>query len=249
VSYDSDWRPLEKLLTLHRYDLSIALLNGSNPVFYYQPQEPVDLYPGQLLSAPDDEMYSQDNLWLIQRLDDDLLIAYQIMRRFCLMVNFGTQGQRIINPDIIHETMTSVMYRLLHTSFAAGSIDKTVQVGLLSFSYHLFIQWQDIKLPYQHFPKTYQDCIQGLEVIDTISSRLMLWLLMTGAISLFHISNETWLREDLREYIYRCQVKTWKELQDILESFMWVTVLDEQQGKQVYHEICLSVSEEKHQSS
>ena len=220
-----------------------------NPVFYYQPQEPLKLYPGQLLSAPDDEMYSQDNFWLIQRLDDDLVIICQIMRRFCLMVNLGTQGQRIINQDIIHETMTSVMYRLLHTNFAAGSVNKIVQLGLLSFSYHLFIQWQDIKLPDQHFSKTYQDCIQSLEVFDTVSPRLMLWLLMTGAISLFHISNEKWLREDLREYIYRCQVKSWKELQDILESLMWIAVLDEQLGKQIYYEVCLNVSEEKHPSS
>lgn len=133
---------------LHRYDLSIALLNGSSPVFYYQPQEPVILYPEQLLSAPDDEMYSQDNIGSIRQLNNNLATACQIVRRFCLMVNLALQAQQIINPGIIHETMTSVMYRLLHMSFAVGVIDKAVQLGLLTFSYHLFIQWQDIKLPY-----------------------------------------------------------------------------------------------------
>src|SRR6187402_959289 len=217
----------------HRNDLSIALLNGLSPVFYHGPEEPVIPYPGQLLSAADDEMYSQDNIVLIQQLDDDLVIVCQIVRRFCLMINLGTEAQQFITSEIIHETMTSVMYRLLHMRFAAGVIDKAVQLGLLAFSYHLFIQWQDIKLPYQHFPRSYQDCIESLKKIDDVSPRLMLWLLMTGAISLFNISTETWLRECLREYIDRCQVTTWKEMQDILESFMWIALLDKQLGKQI----------------
>jgi hypothetical protein len=212
-------------------------------VFYNQPHEPIIPYPVQLLSAPDDETYSEDNVKLIGQLDEDLVTACQIMRRFCLMVNLGAQAPQIINPDIIHETMTSIMYRLLHTSFAAGSVDKTVQLGLLAFSYHLFIQWQDIKLPYQHFPNTYQDCIQSFGLVDRVSPRLMLWLLMIGAISLFDISNETWLRELLRLFIGRCQVKTWKEMQDILESFMWIPLLDEQLGKKIHHELCLGTGE------
>ena len=161
------------------------------------------------------------------------------------MVNLGMQSQQIINTEIIHDTMTSVMYRLLHKSFAAGVIDKAVQLGLLAFSYHLFIQWQDIKLPYQYFPKTYQDCIQSLRVADSVSPRLMLWLLTIGSISLFDISNETWLREYMREYIHRCQVKTWKEMQDILECFMWIALLDEHLGKQIYDELFLGIDEEK----
>lgn len=72
----------------------------------------------------------------------------------------------------------------------------------------------------------------------------MLWLLMTGAISLFNISNETWLRECLREYIDRCQVHTWKEMQHTLESFMWIAALDERLGKQIYDELCLGVGKD-----
>jgi hypothetical protein len=73
----------------------------------------------------------------------------------------------------------------------------------------------------------------------------MLWLLTIGSISLFDISNETWLREYMREYIRRCQVKTWKEMQDILESFMWIALLDEHLGKQIYDELSLGIDEEK----
>ncbi len=221
---------------LSRYDLSIALLHGSSPVFYCAP-ETVIQYPGELTAAPNNEVHSQNNNGLIRQLDDNLAAAYQAVRRFCLMVNLRLPVKQIINLVIIHETMTSVMYRLLYTSFAAESINKALQLGLLAFSYHLFIQWQDIKLPNRHFLKIYQECIQSLEIMNSVSPHLMLWLLMTGAISLFDITNEAWPRECLLEYINRCQVKTWKEVQDTLESFIWISVLDGQLGEQIYNKL------------
>jgi hypothetical protein len=234
---------MPKTLIRYRYDLSIALLNGSRPVFYNQPQEPVIPYPA--LSTIENNMYPPEITWLIQQLDGDLVTACQNMRRFCFLTDLGTQAQQIITPEIIHETMTSVMYRLLHMRFAAGVIDEAVHLSVLVFSYHLFIQWRDIKLPYEHLPKIYYDCIQRFRIGNNVSPRLMLWLLMTGAISLFNVSNESWLRELLQEYIGRCQVKTWNELQEVLKSFMWISLLDAQMGMQIYDELHLSVREEE----
>jgi len=136
--------------------------------------------------------------------------------------------------EIIHETMTAVMYRLLHMDFAAGSINETVRHGLLAFSHHVFLQWQDVKLPYHHFPIVYRNCILHLKLVDGVSSQLMLWLLMTGANSVFSISDEAWLMGHLREHADRCDVKTWKDMQDILKSFIWIALLEEQSGKYTY---------------
>jgi len=156
------------------------------------------------------------------------------MRRFCLLVNLGTQTQGFIRLEIIQETMTAVIYRLLHMGFAAGSLNETVRHGLLAYSHHVFLQWQDVKLPHYHFPTAYRTCILHHKLFDEVSSQLMLWLLMTGANSVFNISDEAWLREYLREHANRCQVKTWKEMQDILKSFMWITLLDEQPGLYIF---------------
>ena len=62
----------------------------------------------------------------------------------------------------------------------------------------------------------------------------MLWLLMTGANSVFSISDEAWLMGHLREHADRCDVKTWKDMQDILKSFIWIALLEEQSGKYTY---------------
>jgi hypothetical protein len=72
----------------------------------------------------------------------------------------------------------------------------------------------------------------------------MLWLLMTGANSVFEISNEAWLGEYLREYADRCQVRTWEDMRDVLKSLMWIELLDEQPGKCIYD--LLQLGKEKH---
>lgn len=191
-------------------------------------------YPEKLLPGPADKSFIQDNIEFIRSMDNDLATAWQVMRKFCLLVNVGTQTKRLLRLEIICDTMAAVIYRLLDMSFAAGSISETVRHGLLAFSHHVFLQWQDIKLPYRHFPTAYRNCILHLKFVDGVSSRLMLWFLMVGANSVFNMSDEKWLREALREYVDRCQVKTWKEMQDILKSFMWIGFLDEQSGQHIY---------------
>ncbi|CAM1503332.1 Fc.00g081080.m01.CDS01 [Cosmosporella sp. VM-42] len=230
----------ELLVEMWRCDLSITLLNDSDAVFFCHPFEPLVKYPEKLLAASDDKMCFPDNLELIELMDNDLSTAWQVMRRFCLLVNIGTQTHSLIRSQIIHETMAAVIYRLLHMDFVVGSIDETLRNGLLAFSYHIFLQWQDIKVPHSHFSNSHRNCLRGLKHVKGASNQLVIWLLMTGAISLFDISNEAWLREDLREHAERCQVRTWKEMQDILKSFMWVPLLDEQPGEQIYDLLYLS---------
>lgn len=225
----------QAILTLCRCDLGIALLNGSDPAFYCQPKEPVIDYPKQLLLLPHDrKMYFEDDINFIQDMDNDLVTAWRVIRRFCLLVNLGMQTQRLIRPELIYETMSAVMYRLLHMRFAYGSTDEVVRYGLLAFSYHIFLQWQDVKLPYDHFSTTYQSCVRCLKHIDGFSSELMLWLLMTGALSVYNVADEAWLGELVREYADRCQVRSWKEMRDILKSLIWIDLLHEPSARRIY---------------
>jgi len=223
------------MLIPRRCDLSIAFHNGSKPVFFRQPLEPVPKYPETLLRACSDENASHDNIDMLRDMDHDLATAWRVMRRFCLLVNLGTQIQRLIYPKIILGTMTAVMYRLLNMGFVTGSVDDVIRLGLLAFCHHIFLQWQDIRLPYYRFPTEYRDSILAVKPSQRLSPPVMLWLLMTGAISLYDVSDEGWLRAALREYAEGCQVKSWKEMQDTLKSIMWVALLDDQPGRQIYN--------------
>ncbi|KAH6898233.1 hypothetical protein B0T10DRAFT_102124 [Thelonectria olida] len=217
-----------------RCDLGIALLNGSCPLFFCQPWEPPTTYPEALLPGPEDGSFAQDNIEL-QNMDGELARAWLVMKRFCLLVDLGTQTQRLMRPELIHDAMSAVMYRLLSMRFAIGSIDETVRHGLLAFCHHVFLQWQDIKLPCRRFLAAYRNCILSVESIDGVSSQLMLWLLMVGAISVFDVSDEAWLRESFRGHVDKCHVKTWREMQRMLKSVMWVALLDEHPGKHIYN--------------
>lgn len=220
-----------------RYDLGIALLNGLDPMFFKRPSEPLFSYPGQLLPTSEDKISFQDNRQGIQTTDDHLVTAWLVMRKFCLLVDLGAQTRRSMRPEIIYETMIAVMYRLLYMSFADGSIDEAVRLGLLAFSHHVFLQWQDIKLPYRHFTDRYRNSILALKHFHGVPSQLMLWFLMTGAISVFPVSDEEWLREHIREHVTICHVKTWKAVQDILKSLMWIALLDDQSGEGIYDSV------------
>ncbi|KAJ3550273.1 hypothetical protein NM208_g66 [Fusarium decemcellulare] len=228
------------LLEMLRYDLDIALLNGSDPVFYCQPSEQLPEYPEKLMPTSDDSLGPQNSSEFLQSMDSGLATAWLAMRRFCLLVNLGAQTQRLMRPDLFQESMAAVTYRLLRMKFANGSTDEAILHGLLAFCHHVFLQWQDIKLPYRHFPTAFKECIQGLETVDAVSPQLILWLLMTGAISVF--GDEEWLKNALRKYAEKCGVRRWKEIHRILESFMWISLLDEQLGRSVYDSLYLNTN-------
>lgn len=136
--------------------------------------------------------------------------------------------------------MAAVTYRLLDTHFAIGSINEAVRYGLLVFSYHVFLQWKGLKLPYSHLPTAYQTRIANIALHDGASSPLRLWLLMIGAISVFDPVEETWLGEQVKAHAEKCGVRTWKDMRDILKSFMWIGLLDDQIGEHVTNSFNLS---------
>ncbi|KAI1387869.1 uncharacterized protein F4822DRAFT_294691 [Hypoxylon trugodes] len=219
------------LMEAVRCDIGIALLTGSAPTFYRQPSELLPEYPKKLIPVVDNKLRGTESIPIE---DNELLMAWQVMRKFCLLVDLGAQTERLIRPEIIDGTMAAVMYRLLHMDFASDSIDEAIRHGLLTFSYHIFLQWQDIRPPYHRFATTFKNCIINLHKTDGISPRLMLWLLIIGSVSIFDIADDTWLRELMQEYADQCQVKTWKEMQEVLKSFMWIVLLDEPAGRKIY---------------
>ncbi|KAI0465556.1 hypothetical protein F4859DRAFT_507957 [Xylaria cf. heliscus] len=210
-----------------RCDLGISLLNNSTPTFFQRPSEPLPDYPEALLRPSNEQIDSSDNVELVQSMNDDVATSWRVMRRFCILVNVGTQTKRFIHPETIRDTMAAVTYRLLNAHFAIDSIDETVRHGLLVFCYHVFMQWSDLRLPYSHLPTAYKTCIANFTSRDGALFQLRLWLLMIGAISVFDPVKETWLKEQIQVHAEKCGVRTWKDMRDILKSFMWIGLLDD----------------------
>ena len=178
--------------------------------------------------------HARENAEFVHGFDERLSELWTVARKFCLLANLGTQTGMLVPPATIYGTMTAVMYRLLRMDFAQCSLNETVRLGLLAFTYHIFLQWQDVRLPHHHFSETYRHHLLCADLEKIVPSRVLLWLLMTGVISLFRISEEPWLARLLLKHFEECRVSKWEELQDILKSSMWIPLLDEKQGKQSY---------------
>jgi len=150
-----------------------------------------------------------------------------------MLVNLGTQTQRLIEPELIHQTMASVIYRLLHLGFATSSLDETYRIGLLTFSYHVFLQW-DIKFAHSQCAEKFRNHIKGVMSADNLSPGFIVWLLMTGTSAFFKVEDEVWLRESLRECAGKCNIRSWKDMENSLKSYMWIALLDEKHGKEIF---------------
>lgn len=195
------------------------------------------LYPEQIVSNFIGSESESEITGFLHVLPKQLGEVWNVTRTFCLLVQPDTRSQRFLKPSTISRTMTAVMYRLLSMNFTTGSRDELVRIGLLVFTHHIFLQGKGIRIACYHILQTYQNHLMhsGLEKsIDDIPPQVMLWLLMVGCISMFDISKEAWLGKILKDYAAQCRVKSWKDLQRILKQCMWIPILDDRLGEQVW---------------
>ena len=215
----------------------MALHDGSRPMFFYNPAlQPFMPYPDlNLLSIQRsaDMIYSPYNSEnYLNKLDENLTTIWRFLQRFCSIVNHIAETQERMSARISQDTMASVMYRLLYLRFETNSVDETIRLCLLGLSYQIFLQWQDMKLPYPHFPSSFKKCLLNLNIGDGFPSDIMLWFLMVGAIS--GLPDDKWLKQCMRGHVDRCQVESWNEMRDILNAYMWIHLLHDKPGKHFF---------------
>ena len=213
-----------------RCDMGVALLNVSSPIFFMQPTEPIPDYPTVVIDAASEAGYVD----MPPGLSSPLRTAWAAMKRFCLLVNLSSRTQRRIQPDLIHGTMVPVIYHLLHMKFEFGATNEAVRMGLLTFSHYAFLQWQDVKPAQSNFSKAYKRMLLDGQSLQKLSSRLMLWLLMTGAASLFNVPDEAWLVQCLRDSASTGGISSWRDLEEVLKFFLWIQLSDEDPGEYIF---------------
>jgi len=138
----------------------------------------------------------------------------------------------MLSPDILVYTMISVMYRLIGMQFEAGSVDEAMRLGLLSFSQHVFLQWQGIQLPCLYLITSYKDCLASIQSSNVISPELMIWLLVVVEITSPSSVDGEQSRESLRECLSLFQPTTWDEMRGVLKSTMWIDRLHDLPGRE-----------------
>ena len=224
------------LMEVLRCDLSITLLMNLDPIFFNQADKLTLKLPSRVLETPDTTITSAKTTQFLSSLNEDLAKIWFATKKFCLMVNMDAETGTPLQPATIHETMTSVMYRLIHMKFSPGTPDETVRLGLLVFTHHIFLQGQNIRIHCEEFSQNYRNHIMGGMAVSVPHS-VMVWLLIVGAVSLFDPSREPWLGNSLLEWTWKLGLNSWEDLQAVLMESMWIPILDGHAGAQIYNSI------------
>lgn len=217
----------------------MALHTGSSTVFFDDSiLEPLVPYPGEILCSIQKCAFDCESEYGLNLINEGLSTAWSAMASFCSLVNFSAQTQQILSLHVCLDTMASVMYRLLQMDFETGSTNEIIRLGILAFSYHIFLQWQGVTMPYlTQFSEIYRSCVSVFEPFSELHSQLMLWILIIGGISKLGGSDDSWVKESLRRQLEICQVRSWDEMRGILETFMWIGILHDKQGKDIFDSV------------
>ena len=170
-------------------------------------------------------------------LTSELADIWVAMSNFCTLVNTASEknGAKITEEMFLH-SMGSIMYRLLYQRFEIGSIGEAFRLGLLAFASPIFLHWNRVELSDYRFTSRYKDGVVALNLGDCgVTPEEHLWLLMVAALSMSHESDGlSWLRPRLRETITLCNISTWDAARDLLSSFMWVGLIYDVPGREVF---------------
>lgn len=234
-------------------DLVMAVDSGSKPVLFSYDDIPwsLTLNDESMGTAPEIDCWKESNCkatGFTARLNPTLAMIWTSMSEFCTLINSAAEqrGSKIPEQLFLH-SMGSIMYRLLHHRFAKGSLDEAVRLGLLAFASPIFLNWNRVELQDRRFTTAFRQGLVELSLTNPdVESQNLLWLLMVAALSMSHEPDAVaWLKPWLQMNMEICNVLVWADLKDALESFMWIGLVYDQPGRDVYNSIPLPSVEEK----
>jgi hypothetical protein len=213
----------------------MSLHTGTNPVFSSNDDHSRLPFP-----YPDEISFPRETNKVfdgMEELDDEIVEVWDAMANFCSLINLAAEAGGRIRWELFLNTMTAVMYRLIHMSFDVGSVNEAIRLGLLGLSSHVFLQWKVVRTTYAHLRACYRKCLDSAEDLDSIPTRVSSWLLMIGAVSVFERSDASWLRPRLRKNAMACGFKSWDEIRDVVDPLMWIPLVQEKAGKDFYDSV------------
>lgn len=228
-----------------RCDLAIAVDTCSKPTFFDCNNIPWSLTPDispQVVSniQAHSRQSGFEGIMPHSQVQPELAAVWVAMSIFCSSINAAFEERRAsMTEQVFLHSMGSVMYRLLHLQYAAGSPDEAFRLALLAFSSPVFLNWnRDERLSLQ-FMDAFQHALAKLHrASPAVNPQDFLWLCMVGALSTSLGTDRMaqltgWLRECTRQ----CHVLTWNAMRDLLGSFLWIGSVYDYRGKFLFESI------------
>ncbi|KAH7313948.1 hypothetical protein B0I35DRAFT_436154 [Stachybotrys elegans] len=221
---------------LLRCDLGIALDAGSTPVFIGEASRVSRGVTEPLVLENELSMDAYLSVMLLQHIDDVLIDIWQVMARFCFLINRADISKEQISTELYMESMCSVMYRLMASEYVVGSTSEAIRLGLLAFSSTVFLQWKGLGRPYKYLQGRYMSTLVNLNQSD-FPSYLLLWLFMVGAISVLGTDEVQLIVSWLPPKGTSNLPASWEKMKHILSGYMWIHAIHDQAGEKVFRSV------------
>ncbi|KAK3375797.1 hypothetical protein B0T24DRAFT_664915 [Lasiosphaeria ovina] len=231
-----------------RIDIGMELHTGSRHIFYGSPDPPPP-YPDltellKLLGPPDPNTPPQQCpiSTFPDSIDSGLARAWQALADFSAVINYAAGAGKCIPTETFRDAMAAVMYQLLDLGggrFEPGSSAEAVRLALLAFAANVFLQWKIMGAGYAHLTAAFRSCFAQLAP-SRVDPRLLVWLLMVGAVSVLDTPEDAWLRMLLYANVRLCDVESWEDMRRLLGSFMWIGMTQDKPGKAMFQSLFAS---------
>ena len=167
-------------------------------------------------------------------LDEKLAIVWEDLREFSKFANLAYQTKRKIDPEMFHEIMVSVAYRLLRLRFSNDLVNEVIRAGMLTFTSTIFLQWQSMRIRYSYMISLFRNALQKLQVSDiTIPPLVLLWLLMVWGVSIPVEIDQEWYSAYLLQTIQLTELRSWADVCTGLKSIMWIEFMHNGAGERM----------------
>jgi hypothetical protein len=173
--------------------------------------------------------------------NSELAKIWDVLIRFCAMVNELTVNQRRFSEQVLLETMASVTYRLLNMSVTPESADNAIRLSMLSFCASIFLPWQHLRMPFGWLQLEHKRSLAWLmqSTVAHLDLGTVFWVLTIYGIAFSplpadkHEEVQLWLTgvADL------CGLTNWDGVKKIVGDFLWIDIVCDHPARKLLDEI------------
>ncbi|KAK4044293.1 hypothetical protein C8A01DRAFT_31610 [Parachaetomium inaequale] len=248
-------------IKIGRFDLAYAVSTGKSPQFFrdpiswspiFEPLSPISYGSSPNLEDADDQSSSSSSssspspspTRLSPALDflhePRIIAVFHDLLQFTLLLNTSSSDPShhipLLRDTEYQNYICSIQYRLLRLQGKLGSIlDESARLAMLAFLTTTF-QVAGQRAPYPHLERRFREFCRATDA--EAPSEVTLWLLIVGAMAVFHIDGEDagWMAE-----LWRAHIPAgwdWAEAHKRLREFPWIAVLHDQAGRAAFEALC-----------
>ena len=232
-------------LTSCRIDIGVAMATGASLQFF----DDVSISWETQLAHGVEIVGLTELIDLFPRPDPRLLNIWADLRFFCREANEATKTGVKMSAAFFNRMTSTVPRRLfaLGGEYEETSLSELLRLSMLAFTKSVLVQIKGLGERLTMLANGLRNALQAQAAQATARPRdlekVHLWILFISALSIFeNLQDNEWLRDALLQSLSALGLQAWPEIRSILKGLLWIDMLYNKPGKQLF-ELWLDVKE------